>query len=125
MRSHLAIITSLCLSLLLVVGCHHHGGSHASYTRHDAMPLHDQSGHARSLVLTTPAVRTLAESNRRPDPWYFARRDVGPFVAAGTISLRHESSYTVTRDSQHIINGRVFDDYDQTTYRRTYRESTR
>lgn len=110
----------LSLSAVLLVGCQ----TQPSYTQREVVPYYDDYGQARSLTLTTPAVRTA----QQPDvyePWYTGRRDISPFVTAGSISLRHEQSVTYTRDSQHIYGGRVYDRYNETTYRRTYRSGTR
>lgn len=89
------------------------------------MPMYDDFGHARSLTLSTPMVRAASPIDSSIEPWYVGRRDRGPFVTAGHISLRHEQSVTYTTDRQHTINGRVYDRYDETTRRRTYRDSTR
>ncbi len=121
MHSHPLLISALGLSALLLVGCQTRPG----YTYRDVSPLYDDFGHARSLVLTTPVVRTA----QRPGPdhtrWYAGRRDVGPFVTAGYVSPRHEQSVTYTTDRQFSINGRVYDRYSETTRRRTYQDSTR
>ncbi|MEM6258125.1 MAG: hypothetical protein AAGI37_07410 [Planctomycetota bacterium] len=114
-------MTTLSLSALLLVGCQTRPG----YYQHDVIPLSDRFGHARSLVLTTAAVRNARHIDRSVAPWYAGRRDFSPFVTAGTLSLREEQSVTFTRDRQSTINGRVFDRYDETTLRRTFRNSTR
>ncbi|MEM9345964.1 MAG: hypothetical protein AAGB26_05025 [Planctomycetota bacterium] len=121
MRSSAFLITTLSLSALLLVGCQTRPG----YAQRDVMPLSDGFGNARSLVLSTPAARTSEHIDRSIEPWYAGRRDFGPFVTAGTVSLREEQSVTFTRDRQSTINGRVFDRYDETTLRRTFRNSTR
>ena len=118
---HTPIISALSLSTLLLIGCQ----SRSGYTPHDALPLYDHTGQARSLALSTPAVRSSASSHSRPEPWYIGRRDLRPFVTAGSVSRRHEHSVTVTRDRQFVFNGRVYDRYNQTTYRKTHRDSTR
>jgi len=120
MRGHLPLIAVLSLSALLSVGCQ----TRPIYSHRDASPLRDDFGHARSLTLTTPVIRT-SRQHERYEPWYAGRRDIGPFVTAGTISLRHEQSVTTTRDSQYIYGDRVYDRYQETTYRRTYRSGTR
>jgi predicted small secreted protein len=120
MRGDRPIIAILSLAALLLVGCQTRPG----YTQRDVSPLYDDFGHARSLTLTTPVVRTA----QRPDiyePWYNGRRDISPFVTAGSISQQYEESVTTTRDSQHIYGDRVYDRYNETTYRRTYRSGTR
>lgn len=109
------------MSAMLLVGCQTRPG----YTYRDVMPMYDDFGHARSLTLSSPMVRTASQVRPAIEPWYVGRRDQGPFVTAGHISLRHEQSVTYTIDRQHIINGRVYDRYDETTRRRTYRDSTR
>jgi hypothetical protein len=121
MRSQRLFIPVLGLLLLLMVGCQTRPG----YTLRDVQPLYDEFGHARSLTLTTPVVRTAMPAQRTYEPWYAGRRDIGPFVTAGSVSPRYEQSVTTTRDSQYIFNGRVYDRYRETTYRRTYSESTR
>ena len=120
MRSHALTVSAFALSALMLVGCQTRPG----YAERDIQPLYDEFGHARSLTLTTPAVR---QANQRPtayEPWYAGRRDLGPFVTGGTVSLRHEQSVTYTTDRQYTINGRSYDRYDETTRRSTYREST-
>lgn len=121
MRCHAFLIPILGLSALLLVGCQARPG----YTYRDVQPLYDDFGHARSLALTTPVVRTAQRPNAVHEPWYTGRRDVSPFVTAGYLSLRHEQSVTYTTDRQHTVNGRVYDRYSETTHRRTYRDSTR
>lgn len=113
-------------SLVVVVGgCHYHRPQ--SLTSFDRSSLHDDYGHARSLSLSSPVVRLSNGSTGyvAEDQWYAGRNDVGPSVIAGYESARYETSVTYTRDRQSITNGRVYDRYDQTTYRRTVRESTR
>lgn len=118
----LRIVQSACILALLAitVGC-----SHPLVSERDVQPLPYMEGGARSLALTSQFV----QSNQLLPPgygaWYAGRNDVGPSVTAGTQSLRHESSVTYTRDRQHSFNGRVFDAYQETTYRRTTTESTR
>ena len=121
MRCQLFQFMSLCLCALLLAGC----STRPGYALRDVQPMYDEFGHARSLALTAPVVRTAMPVRRPYEPWYAGRRDVGPFVTAGSVSTRHESSVTYTRDSQHIFNGRVYDRYNETTYRRTYSEGTR
>lgn len=121
MRCQRLLIPVLGLLLVVLAGCQTRPG----YALRDVQPLYDEFGHARSLTLTTPAVRMATPSRRDYEPWYVGRRDVGPFVTAGTVSSRHERSVTFTRDSQYISNGRVYDRYRETTYRRSYSESTR
>ena len=121
MRGHLFTITVLSLSTLLLVGCQTRPG----YTYRDVQPLYDEFGHARALSLTTPFVRTAERPLLSHEPWYAGRRDIGPFVTAGSLSLRYEQSITYTTDRQEIVNGRVYDRYSETTRRRTFRESTR
>ena len=121
MRGPLFTIAVLSLSALLLVGCQTRPG----YAYRDVQPLYDEFGHARSLALTTPVVRTAERPRLEREPWYTGRRDLGPFVTAGSLSLRYEQSVTYTTDRQYIVNGRVYDRYNETTRRRTYRESTR
>jgi hypothetical protein len=121
MRGHLSIIAALSLSALLLVGCQTRPG----YALRDVAPLYDDFGHARSLTLSSPVVRTSFLPNDTSARWYDGRRDIGPFVTSGTQSLRHEESVTFTRDSQYIYGDRVYDRYNETTHRRTYRSSTR
>lgn len=59
------------------------------------------------------------------DAWYAGRNDFGPSVSVGYRSQTYDRSVTYTRDRQFISNGRVIDQYSQTTYRRTVREGTR
>ena len=120
MRGQLSLIAALSISALLLVGCQTRPG----YTQRDVAPLHDDFGHARSLAITQPVIRT-AQQPQHDAPWYYGRRDIGPFVTAGSVSPRYEESVTYTRDSQYIYGGRVYDRYNETTYRRTYRNSTR
>lgn len=120
MRSGYPLLTCVSIALLLA-GCQTRQG----YSQRDVMPLYDEFGHARSLALSTPVVRTSEGREYGIEPWYVGRRDYGPFVTAGTISLRHEQSVTYTTDRQYIRNGRVYDRYNETTYRRTYRDSAR
>ena len=121
MRGQRSLVATLSLSALLLAGCQSGPGG---YAHRDVAPLHDDFGHARSLALTTPVIRTSQRTSAY-EPWYYGRSDVGPFVTAGSVSLRQEESVTYTRDSQYIYNGRVYDRYKETTYRRTYRSSTR
>ena len=122
MRSHPLSIPALALSTLLLVGCQ---TNRPGYSLRDVAPLYDDFGHARSLVLTTPVVRTAQRPGPHRIPWYAGRRDVGPFVTAGTLSFRQEQSVTFTTDRQRTINGRALDRYEETTRRRTFRNSTR
>ena len=121
MRSHPLFISALGLSALLLTGCQTRPG----YTSRDVSPLYDDYGHARSLVLTTPVVRTAQRPQPSYEKWYVGRRDVGPFVTAGYVSPRYEQSVTYTTDRQYTYNGRVYDRYSETTRRRTYQDSTR
>lgn len=108
------------LSLTVLSGC---SNRPAWVSKHDADPLIDRYGNARSLVLSTPLVNSAQLLPPQYDPWYASRNDRGPYVTLQTSDV--ETSVTYTRDRQYISNGRVYDRYDQTTYRRTYRGSTR
>ena len=121
MRGHLSPIAALSLSALLFVGCQTRPG----YTQRDIAPMFDEFEHARSLTLTSPVVQTSRLTSDNREHWYTGRRDVGPYVSSGYVTIRYEQSMTYTRDSQRIYGDRVYDRYDQTTYRRTYRESAR
>ena len=121
MRCQTQLAAMLGLSALLLVGCQTRPG----YSLRDVQPMYDDYGHARSLVLSTPAVRSTQQTRHQHEPWYAGRRDVGPFVTAGTISPRYERSVTYSTDRQYISNGRVYDHYQETTHRQTYRDSTR
>lgn len=121
MPCHVLSVSVFTLAALLLVGCQ----APLGYTERDSQPLYDEFGHARSLVLSTPAVR---QTNQRPspyEPWYTSRRDLGPFVTSGSVLMRHEQSVTYTTDRQYTLDGRVYGRYEETTRRRTYRESTR
>lgn len=121
MRSHASLFALLSFSLLPAVGCQ----TQLGYAERDIQPLYDAMGNARSLALSTPLVR---QTNRHPasyEPWYAGRRDLGPFVTSGSISISEEHSVTYTTDRQSVINGRVYDRYDETTQRRTYRDGAR
>lgn len=122
MRCQTQLAAVLCLAALVLVGCHQ---TRPGYSLRDVQPMFDDYGHARSLALTTPAVRAAHPNRHHQDPWYAGRRDVGPSVTAGYVSPRYERSITYTNDRQYTYNGRVYDRYQETTRRRTYQESTR
>lgn len=121
MRCHALSVSVSALAALLLVGCQAPHG----YSERDSDPLYDEFGHARSLVLSTPAVRQASQRPSPYEPWYTGRRDLGPFVTSGSVSLRREQSVTYTTDRQYTLNGRVYGRYEETTRRRTYRDSTR
>lgn len=107
------------IGLLVLGGCHSRPDlRHAD--RGLFLGYDDRPG---SLVLAGRA--PVATTAQTAVPWYAWRNDVGPTVSVGYDSARYERSVTYTRDRQTIIGGRVFDRYDQTTYRRTVRESVR
>ena len=118
---HLVALLTLCVFVL--GGCH---ARHGSHTR-DFGPLQDHYGQARSLALPTQMNRSASASAQAMayEPWYVGRNDIVPSVSVGYDSTRFERSVTYTRDQQLIVNGRVYDRYNQTTYRRTVSESTR
>ncbi len=109
------------LSLLALAGCQ----GRAELDRADYGPLFSASGQARSLVLPADGARSVAAGRPLVQPWYVGRNDSGPSVSAGYRSTTFERSVTYTRDRQSISNGRVFDRYDQTTYRRSVRDAAR
>ena len=121
MRPRAIQLAMCCLSLVLLSGCQTRPG----YTYRDVQPLYNQDGQARSLTLSTLPVHAIKVSSRNQDRWYEGRRDLGPFVTSGYNSVHHEQTVTYTRDHQHIRNGRVYDYYNQTTYRRTTSEAAR
>ena len=108
--------------LVLLGGCHSHP---SAFSERDDWPLYDIRGNARSLSLTSTPVRNAQLLPPLYEPWYASRNDVGPSVVAGYDAPSYSSSVTYTRDRQSVRNGRVYDDYDETTYRRTFRESFR
>lgn len=111
----------LLLAVGVLGGCH----SRPGFSELEGTPLRNHQGHAGSLVLPNqPGQAARADSDGRL-PWYAWRNDIGPSVTAGYQSTRYETSVTYTRDRQFISGGRAYDRYDQTTYRRSYRESSR
>lgn len=82
-------------------------------------------GQARSLAFTSQIVQSNQLLPPSYQAWYTGRNDVGPSVAAGARTTSYQRSVTYTRDQQSIFNGRVYDNYQQTTYRRTVTESER
>lgn len=122
MRSSALSLSLGIVGLLLLSGCHHH--PRGVYHR-DVQPMFDDAGQARSLVLTTPQVHAAKLLPPGQDAWYAGRNDVGPSVIAGYESVTFTQSITTTRDRRVSRGGRVYEDYDETTRLRTYRESTR
>ncbi|MGB0768924.1 MAG: hypothetical protein ACPGYV_14585 [Phycisphaeraceae bacterium] len=121
MRTRIVHLAAACLGVAILAGCQTRPG----YAPRDLEAMYDRDGQARSLALSAPPVRALAMTQPDADRWYDGRNDVGPFVTAGTRSVIREQSVTFTRDRQFIVNGRVFDRYDQTTFRRSISESER
>lgn len=105
---------------VLLTGC-----QHPLVSERDLTPIYDIDGQARSLSLTTPQVQSAQLLPPGFDKWYDSRNDIVPSVTAGYVGTTYEESVTYTRDGQYTSNGRVRDQYRETTYRRTYRESTR
>lgn len=116
------LIKIACPLLLaaLSVGC-----SHPRVSPRDLGPLPPIDGQARSLSLTSQIVQANQLLPPGHDAWYARRNDAGPSVSAGVRTTRFERSVTYTRDQQSIFNGRVHDNYRQTTFRRTVTESAR
>jgi len=112
---------ALALAAFMLVGCH----GAPKWTTKDVQSLYDEAGYARSLALSTPPIRELAMSEPGYEPWYAGRRDIGPSVIVGYESSRREQVFTYTRDRQYHSHGRVYDRFDETTYRRSYSESSR
>lgn len=120
---HLAArhLAGLCVAAVLLTGCQHN----PVVSERDLTPLIDHRGQARSLSLTTPSVQAAQLMPPGFETWYDTRNDTGPSVFAGYSSATYERSVTYTRDRQSTYNGRVRDRYSETTYRKTYRETTR
>ena len=111
----------LALGVLLLGGCH----SRPDMNARDYGPLTGPFGEGRSLALPGDGIRSASAAPLGYEPWYVGRNDRVPSVVVGYESARFEQSTTYTRDQQVIINGRVFDRYDETTYRRSFSESLR
>lgn len=119
------LVAFALLGVLLLGGCHARPGMHGY--AHAPLPR-DDYGQARSLVMPSRVVQAYQIlSGQAPpiEPWYDGRNDWVPSVTAGYQSIVYERSVTYTRDHQSISNGRVYDRYNESTYRRTVRESVR
>lgn len=120
---HRRIQFAACLAALLLLGACQ--GTYEPLSSRDRGLLIDREGQSRSLALTTQTVQSAQLLPPGFDTWYASRNDRVPYVISGYESSIIQSSVTYTRDSQNTVNGRVFDNYNQTTYRRSYQESIR
>ena len=109
------------LGLVVLSGCHSRPTTYAL----DRGPMRDHRGQAASMVMQSDWVRTASADSPAYAAWYAGRNDLVPSVTAGYESARYEQTVTYTRDRQYISGGHVYDRYDQSTYRRTYREGAR
>jgi hypothetical protein len=97
--------------MLMLVGCKSRQLSHAPAQGH-AYP-------GRTTVFGS------ADSPYRMDePWYAARNDAKPTVAAGVQSPTVQHSATRTYDRTHSYDGRVHDHYYRTRIDVRYRSTT-
>lgn len=121
-KGRLPLIALALLTVLVLGGCHSRPSQHAfSYAPH-----RDDQGRAGSLVMPSDTLRRVTgDAPPAYLAWYAGRNDIVPSVTAGYASTRYEQSVTYTRDRQTISGGRVYDHYNQTTYRRTFSESAR
>lgn len=77
----------------------------------------------RSLALDSPQQHELAERSGQAVAWYDARNDVKPSVEFGTASSTYQRSFTYTYDQLNTYDGRVYNNYTQTTYRQAAQET--
>ncbi|MEX0652877.1 MAG: hypothetical protein WD534_12420 [Phycisphaeraceae bacterium] len=107
----------------LLVGCQGGLGGDARELR----PLVDAEGEPRSLAFASAQQRrAVAEADLPPgEPWYAGRADVRASVEAGVQAFTFERAATVTVDRQRSFRGRVFNSYNQTTYRERVTETWR
>ena len=124
MRSRATLLTAACLSLLVLTGCQSTGPG--GITSIDIEPMYHYDNSARSLALSSPAVNAIREPGNTPgyEPWYAGRNDRLPAAMVENTGV-FEVTETFTVDRQSIYNGRVYDRYDRTTYRRTFQEGPR
>jgi hypothetical protein len=112
------LILTLLASAALLAGCQQ------TPNRVDLGPQLGVDGQHRSVVLDSSLQRHL--SNRRgldsSRAWFAARNDYSPTAEAGYRLPTVQSSVTITRDQQYHSNGRVFDQFNSTTYRSERRE---
>ena len=121
-KAHL--IPSLCITAvaaLTLSGCNL--PPHAQDIDVQPIAYHGQS---RSLATDSDVITRYHLTTRTAaTPWYHTRNDRGPVVSAGVRSPITTSAYTRTYDRVNTSgNGRVYDNYSQTTYRNRYIEST-
>ncbi|MEM9916030.1 MAG: hypothetical protein AAF911_13835 [Planctomycetota bacterium] len=96
--------------------------------RFELGPLVDAEGARRSLALDSPAMAELLEFQPWLDErtaWYHDRHDRRPGVEAGTRRTIIAISETTVRDKFSSSNGRMQDNYNQSTTRDTVIEVTR
>lgn len=78
----------------------------------------------RSLALDSPQQHELAVSEQTDGlPWYAARNDVKPSVEFGSASATYQRSYTYTSDQINSYDGQVYNNFNQTSYRQSVRET--
>ncbi|MFN3168715.1 MAG: hypothetical protein ACE37H_16780 [Phycisphaeraceae bacterium] len=113
------------LGLFVLGGCHTHPAERPGLTALDRGPLHEYRDGTRSLAVASDWQLDAGYGATDTYAWYAGRNDVGPSVTAGYATQRYERSVTYTRDRQYTSGGRVFDNFHQTTYRRSVREAQR
>jgi hypothetical protein len=122
-RSILSVVGVLSLSLL--TACE----SKPSRARYDA--TFAVPGQPRSMVMDSPRQQrlqtTLPESTENTDylPWYLVRNDARLSTEAGYVSPMTQEAAGYTYDRQSTSNGRVYDSYSNTVYRRFRIEAER
>lgn len=121
----LSMSAFLAASALLAVGCQ--SAQPFAWDEPNHGLLHSSPGQSRSLVMDAPS-QQLASAQAGPgafDPWYVGRNDEVPFVVYGERVQVEETTFTLSRDSQTIRNGRAVDRFNQTTFRRRVQRTTR
>lgn len=94
----------------------------------DAGPITTVSHQQRTLAFDSGPQQDAAadgSGQRGGAPWYLARNDRPRTVTGGIESPELVQSVTWRVDSQRIFGDRVFNDYRETTYTRTYSEQVR
>lgn len=122
---NLSMPALLAATALLAVGCQ--SSSSFAWDEPDHGLMHSAVGQPRSLVMDAPS-QQLASANAGPGafgPWYLGRNDELPFVVYGERVQVEETTFTLSRDSQTIRNGRASDRFNQTTFRRRVQRTTR
>lgn len=138
MRTRTAALTLTCSALavaLLGTGCAPSASerqrtfeAHNAEVRFELGPLVDAEGTRRSLALDSPAMNDLYQYQPWLDQrtaWYQDRLDRRPGVNAGTRRTILSISETSVRDKFSSSNGKIQDNYNQSTTRDTVIEVIR